>query len=220
MKISTKKISMKTKPSLWGRNEKKFKIEYTDTRTSAKNNIPRCLRLFSHNNISISFRKRSFLSEEAKACVSEFPYRFRKDLPLRKYVAWFCLPHRRSFVDTSNLKELMSRFKKKINLNSSKIEKPRSILTKSITKHNLVLVHSRTKFELDKSKFAPVKQFRANLKTNKNLKKSERLNRFWRNSLPKVLYRYIIFAWSVRMIAQILQKLELPQTFFKTLKIP
>ena len=44
------------------------------------------------------------------------------------------------------------------------------------------------KFELDKSKFAQVRQFRANFRKMINLKKIERFNRFSPNSKPKVLY--------------------------------
>ena len=62
-------------------------------------------------------------------------------------------------------------------------------------KHYVVLVHSSTKFQLKNSKFAQVKQFRANFQKIKNLKKFERFNRFWLNSMPKVLDRYIIFVY-------------------------
>ena len=37
------------------------------------------------------------------------PHRFHKVLSLREYLAWFRLPHRESFVDTSNFYNLMSR---------------------------------------------------------------------------------------------------------------
>ena len=37
------------------------------------------------------------------------PHRFHKVLSLREYIAWFWLPHRGSFVDTSNFYNLMSR---------------------------------------------------------------------------------------------------------------
>ena len=37
------------------------------------------------------------------------PHRFHKVLSSRKYVAWFSLPHRGRFVDTSNFYNLMSR---------------------------------------------------------------------------------------------------------------
>ena len=37
------------------------------------------------------------------------PHRFHKVLSLKEYVAWFWLPHRESFVDTSNFYNLMSR---------------------------------------------------------------------------------------------------------------
>ena len=87
-------------------------------------------------------------------------------------------------------------------------------------KHNIVLVYSSTKFQLDNSKFAQVRQFRANFQKIQNFKNFERFNRFWPNSIPEVLDRYIIFVCSFRTIVQILGKLELPQTFFKTFKIP
>ena len=43
------------------------------------------------------------------------------------------------------------------------------------------------------SKFAQVTQFRENFQENQNLKKFERFNRFWSNSITKVLGRCIIF---------------------------
>ena len=55
----------------------------------------------------------------------------------------------------------------------------------------LELVRSRTKFELDNLKFAQVRQFRANFRKIQNLKKFERFDRFWPNSTPKVLDRYL-----------------------------
>ena len=70
-------------------------------------------------------------------------------------------------------------------------------------------VQSRTKFELDKSKFAQVRQFIANFPKIWSIKKSRRFNQFLRNSIPEVLYRYVIFVCSFMMRAQILQKLEL-----------
>ena len=53
-----------------------------------------------------------------------------------------------------------------------------------------------------------------------NLKKFKRFNRFWPNSITKVLDQYIIFVCSLRTVAQVLQKLELPQTFSIKFKIP
>ena len=53
-----------------------------------------------------------------------------------------------------------------------------------------------------------------------NLKEFERFHRFWSNLIPKVLDRCIIFVCIFRTVAQILRKLQLPQTFFKKLKIP
>ena len=47
-----------------------------------------------------------------------------------------------------------------------------------------ILVHLRTKFQLHKSKFAWVRQFWENSQKIKNLKKFERFNRFWPNSIP------------------------------------
>ena len=56
-------------------------------------------------------------------------------------------------------------------------------------------MHSYTKFELDKSKFAQVRKFAANLKKIKN-PKNLNTNRFSRNSISKVVYQYIIFVCS------------------------
>ena len=53
----------------------------------------------------------------------------------------------------------------------------------------------------------------------KNLKKFERLNGFWPNSIPKFLDRYNILVCSFRTIDRILRKLELPRPFFKNIKI-
>ena len=63
-------------------------------------------------------------------------------------------------------------------------------------------------------------RFRADFQKIQNLKKFERFNRVWPNSIPKFLDRYIIFIfmWSFRAIAQILRKLELPQILFKNSK--
>ena len=47
------------------------------------------------------------------------PHRSFKVLFLREYVAWFWLPHRESFVDTSNFYNLMSWWKKIQKSNSS-----------------------------------------------------------------------------------------------------
>ena len=46
-------------------------------------------------------------------------------------------------------------------------------------KHNLVLVHSRTKFELNNSKFAQIRKFKANFQKIKNLKYSNALINFF-----------------------------------------
>ena len=105
--------------------------------------------------------------------------------------------------------------------NSTEVQRSRPILTKFSTKHYpSIFVHSRIKFEHDKSKLAQARQFRANFQKIQNLKKFECFNRFWPNSVPKVLHRYIIFVFSFRTIAQILRKLELPRTFFKKFIIP
>ena len=97
----------------------------------------------------------------------------------------------------------------------------RPILTKFRIKHYLVLVRSQnlsTKFELHNSKFAQVRQFRAKTcRKVQNLKKFERSDRFWPNSIPEFLDRCIIFVCSFRMIAQILRKLKLPDIFQKIL---
>ena len=49
-----------------------------------------------------------------------------------------------------------------------------------------------------------------NLEQVTNLKKFERSNRVWPNSIPQILNRYIIFVCTFGAIAQILRKLELP----------
>ena len=85
-------------------------------------------------------------------------------------------------------------------------------------KRHLVLVISDTNLNLNNSKFAQVTQFRENLEKNQNLTKIECFNRFWSNSIPKVLDRYIGFVCIFRTVAQILRKLELPQTFVKNSK--
>ena len=79
-------------------------------------------------------------------------------------------------------------------------------------------MHSYTNFKLINSKFAQVKKFRENFRKIKNLKKFERSNRFWPNSIPKILDRCIIFICNFRTMAQILRKLELPKTFSKNSK--
>ena len=87
-------------------------------------------------------------------------------------------------------------------------------------KHHSVLVRSCTKFELNNAKFAQVTQFTTNFQKIQNLKKFELLNRFWSNSIQKVLDRCIIIVCISRTIAQILRKLQVPQTFFKKFKNP
>ena len=54
-------------------------------------------------------------------------------------------------------------------------------------KHHIVLVHLYTNCELNNSKFAQVTQFRGYFQKIQNLKKFERFNRLWLNSIPKVL---------------------------------
>ena len=63
-------------------------------------------------------------------------------------------------------------------------------------------------------------QFRENFQKIENLKKFEHFNRFGLNSIPTVLDKYIIFMCNFRTIAEILRKLELPQTFVKKFEIP
>ena len=94
------------------------------------------------------------------------------------------------------------------------------IFIKISIKHHSVLVHLRTKFQLDKSKFAWVRQFWKNSQKIQNLKKFERINRFWPNLIPKFLCGCNIFVCSFRTITRILRKLELPHPFFKKFKIP
>ena len=72
---------------------------------------------------------------------------------------------------------------------------------------------------LNNSKFSQVTQFRENFQKIQNLKKFKRSNRFWSNSIPKVLDRFIIFVCIFRTLAQILRMSDLPQTFFKKFKI-
>ena len=79
-------------------------------------------------------------------------------------------------------------------------------------------MHSSTKFQLDNSNFAQVRRFRGNFQKVPNLKKFDRFNRFWPNSIPKVHDRYIIFVYSFKTIAEILRKLEPPQIFFNKFK--
>ena len=81
-------------------------------------------------------------------------------------------------------------------------------------------MHLRTKFQLHKSKFVWVRQLWENSQKIKNLKKFERFNRFWPNSIPKFLDRNSIFVCSFRMIARILRKLKLPHTFFSNIQNP
>ena len=88
-----------------------------------------------------------------------------------------------------------------------------TILIKFGIKHHSV--HLRTKFQLDKSKFAL-----ENFEKIQYLKKFECFNRFWPNSIPKFLDRCDIFVCSFRTTARILQKLKLPRLFFKKFKIP
>ena len=76
-------------------------------------------------------------------------------------------------------------------------------------KHHSVLVHLRTKFQLDKLKFAWVRQFWKNSQKIQNLKKFECSNRFWPNSIPTFLDGCHIFVCSFRTIARILRKLIL-----------
>ena len=110
---------------------------------------------------------------------------------------------------------------KKIEISkSSKIWRPRPILTKFGIKHHSVFVHFCTKFQLDKLEFAWVRQFWVNSQIIQNLKKFERFNRFLPNSLPKFLDWCYIFVCCFRMTARILRKLELPRPFFKKFKIP
>ena len=67
--------------------------------------------------------------------------------------------------------------KKKLqNSISSKIQRLPPILTKFRINHYLVLVQLRKKLKLDNSKFARIRQFRANFKKNLNIKKFDRFN--------------------------------------------
>ena len=106
------------------------------------------------------------------------------------------------------------------NSNCSKILNSSPFFTKFSIKHHSVLVHLRTKFQLDKSKFSWVRQFWKNSQKIQNLKKFERFNRFWRNSIPKFFDRCNIFVCSFRTIARILRKLELPRPFFQKIQNP
>ena len=81
-------------------------------------------------------------------------------------------------------------------------------------------VHLRTKFQLDKSKFAWVRQFLVNFQKIQNLKKFKRFSRLWPNSISKFLDQYNISVCSLSTIARILRKLELPRPFFKKFNVP
>ena len=76
------------------------------------------------------------------------------------------------------------------------------------------------KFQLDDSKFAQVRQFRANFQKIQNLKKFERFNRCEPNSIPKVLDRYIIFLCSFRTIARILRNSTIQDTHIIKVTLP
>ena len=115
-------------------------------------------------------------------------------------VVSFSLPARPSasgLVDTSRSKEFYSK-----KSNSSP-----PILIKFGIKRHSVLMHFLTKFQLDKSKFAWVRQFWKNSEKIQNLKKFERFNRFWPNLIPKFLDGFNIFVCSFRTIARISHKL-------------
>ena len=63
-----------------------------------------------YNNFS--FSKKNIRKNTKKIWIGIpilLPHRFHKVISLRDYVAWFWLPHRESFVDTSNFYNLMSR---------------------------------------------------------------------------------------------------------------
>ena len=85
-------------------------------------------------------------------------------------------------------------------------------------KYHSVLVHFPIKFQLDKSKFAWVRQFWENFQKIQNLKKFQRFNRLWPNLIPKFLDGCNIFVCSSRTIARSLRKLELPRPFSKNSK--
>ena len=148
--------------------------------------------------------------------LSHWFYNFRS---LRKCVAWLWLPHRETLSGYIDIFKIWCHDKKKVNSNSSKIQRPLPIRIKFSMEYNLVWVHSYTNFKLNNSKFSQVTQLRENFRKNPNLKNFECLNRFWPNSIPKVLDRYIIFVCNLRAIAQILRKLKLPQASFKKLEI-
>ena len=76
----------------------------------------------------------------------------------------------------------------------------------------------RTEFQLYKSKFAWVRQFWGSSQKFKNLKKFERLDRFWPNLITKFLDGCNIFVCSFRTIARMLRKLEVLRPFSKNLK--
>ena len=167
---------------------------------------------------------RKEMTTEKKGCESGFPYSF-----LTHFTKFFLQGS--TLLDFGFLTEKASwiyrifiiwcRDKKKIKKsNSSKIGRSPPILIKFGIKHHSVLVHLPTKFQLDKSKFTWVKQFRKNSQEIQNLKKFERFNRFSPNSIPKFLDRCNIFVCSFRATAQILRKLELPRPFFEKFKIP
>ena len=109
--------------------------------------------------------------------------------------------------------------KKIKNSTSFKKEKPQPIFTKFSINHHSVLMYPRTKFQLVNRNLPELHNFEK-FKKKFEINKFEGFNRFWPNSISKVLDRYIIFVCSSRTIAQILRKVELPRTFKKKFKIP
>ena len=159
-----------------------------------------------------------------KGCESRFAYCFLTDFT--KFFFWGSTRYLilassqrklRGYIEFLKFKVTVKKCK---NSNVSIIWKFLPIFTKFSIKYHSLLVHLRTKFQLDKSKFAWVRQFWKNSQKIRNVTRFERFNRFWPNSIPKFLHGYNIFVCSFRTIARILQKLELPRPFFKKFKIP
>ena len=86
--------------------------------------------------------------------------------------------------------------KKIKNLNSSKIKKFRPIPMKFSITHHSVLVHLRTKCQLDKLEFAWVRKFWKNSQKIQNLKKIECFSRFgqiqYQSSLIYIIYSCVV----------------------------
>ena len=158
-----------------------------------------------------------------KGCESRFPYCFLTDFT--KFFFWgSALIDFGFFTEEASWIHRILKFDVTVKKNKKiqirlKFKSP-PIFTKFSFKHHSVLVYSRTEFQLDESKFAWVRQLRKNSQKIQNLKKFERFNRFWPNSIPKFLDGCNTFVCSFRTLARILRKLKLARSIFKKFKIP